>query len=387
MSKSPEIRVNPELLIWARESSGIEIPEVAKRFKIRDEVVESWERGEKPITYLRLESLADFYQRPLAALFLPHAPADFATPTDFRTSGKNIKITREIRHAVRRSRLIRNTFFEINENYKKFERKKITIQNDPEKIAKSERENLGITFEVQRKWGVGREAFNNWIKILEENGIIILQMGFPIDELNGFSLGDGEKAPVIVINSRDVFPRKIFTLFHEYCHLLLDANGICKLKIDSKEFQKETSIESFCDKFASAFLVPDNILLERPEINLVKNKEEGDKAIKRLADMFKVNRQVILLRLFLKNHISRDFYDDKKKQYDREFIGILKKKKEAEKKSPGGPPPHIMAVSQNGKLFTRTVLSAYRQGRISNKEISTYLGVKLQHIPNIESII
>ena len=39
MSRSPEINVNPELLVWARESSGIEVPEVAKRFGIKKKIL------------------------------------------------------------------------------------------------------------------------------------------------------------------------------------------------------------------------------------------------------------------------------------------------------------------------------------------------------------
>ena len=84
--KSLEIAVAPKILIWARESIGRNIEEVAKRLKVSENTVTSWESGQKNPTLLQLEKLAKtIYKRPLAAFFLPSPPTEPAPPTDFRT--------------------------------------------------------------------------------------------------------------------------------------------------------------------------------------------------------------------------------------------------------------------------------------------------------------
>ena len=43
----------------------------------------------------------------------------------------------------------------------------------------------------------------------------------PVDDARGFSLTDGEPY-VIVVNSADADRARLFTLFHEYAHILLN---------------------------------------------------------------------------------------------------------------------------------------------------------------------
>lgn len=388
MGKSSGVKVNPRLLQWARESLGVETEDVAKRLGVKESLVKEWEGGDKLISYRRLETLATFFHRPLAAFFLPTVPLEPPSPTDFRIPVRRaVVISKALKLAVRRARFLRNVFSKVKPDHKKFERKEIKISDNPEVIASKEREGLGISFDAQRSWPVGPGALSNWIKILEENGVLVFQKGFPETELNGFSITENNTAPIIVLNSRDVAPRKIFTLFHEYCHLLLRAGGICKLKVTSNEFERDTSVESFCDRFAGDFLVPKDILFARPEIEQIRKRIDDERAIKRLADLFKVSRQVILLRLLLSRDIGRDYYDEKKRKFDAEFTEFLKIKRAREKKSKSGPPPYILSVSQNGKLYTRAVVKAFKEGRISTKEVSGYLGVKLHHLPNVESLL
>ena len=72
------ISINPNLLIWARESLGLSIDEVVHKLdrkSITTDVFESWENGVTSPTYLQLERLAyDIYKRPIAIFFFlnPH---------------------------------------------------------------------------------------------------------------------------------------------------------------------------------------------------------------------------------------------------------------------------------------------------------------------------
>lgn len=50
-------------------------------------------------------------------------------------------------------------------------------------------------------------------------------------------------------------------------------------------------------------------------------------------------------------------------------------------------PLHRRAVRDNGRAFTRLVLSAHSQGRVANSDVSNLLGVKLKHLPKIDAAV
>ena len=275
----------------------------------------------------------------------------------------------------------------MNPGYTKIDRGSIKLTESPEKVAWTIRQKLDLAFDIQRKWSVGKPALDKFIDIFEKQGILVLQHGFPENEISGFSLGENEKPAVIVINSRDVYSRRTFTLFHEYCHLLLDKSGICKIREDSISFERNDKIEKYCDKFASEILVPQAIFRGRPEIGNIRGRNDDENAIRKLANSFKVSRQVILLRLLFSNFISQDYYDEKKMKFDNEYREFIRKKKERERKNSGGPQPYHMAILEKGRLFSKTAVEAFRTGKISNKDVAGYLGVKLKHIPTIESML
>ena len=66
-------------------------------------------------------------------------------------------------------------------------------------------------------------AFSYYRNLIENNGISVFQ--YPLIGVRGFSLTDRE-FPVIVINSGDYPNGKIFSLFHELCHILFNIGGI-----------------------------------------------------------------------------------------------------------------------------------------------------------------
>jgi transcriptional regulator with XRE-family HTH domain len=73
-SKSFNVSVEPDVLIWARESIGMSEPEVVKRIKgITINTIKEWEKkgGAVKPTFAQIEKLSKIYKRPLSA-FLFH---------------------------------------------------------------------------------------------------------------------------------------------------------------------------------------------------------------------------------------------------------------------------------------------------------------------------
>jgi len=87
MVKSPEIKVNPDVLKTLRESSGYTVEEIAKKIKTTVTKVQEAEKGIASFTLTQIKKLADIYHRSLAAFFTDTLPAMPAL-TDFRINKK-----------------------------------------------------------------------------------------------------------------------------------------------------------------------------------------------------------------------------------------------------------------------------------------------------------
>ena len=183
------------------------------------------------------------------------------------------------------------------------------------------RNDLKVDAQTQFHWKDENIALNEWKKVLENRGILVFQIGMPIEETRGFSLTDN-KTPAVVLNLRDSINGRIFSLFHEYAHLLLDKSGICDMEEQDYLQQEDKAIERFCNHFAGAILVPKDVLLAH---DLVKPRKWSDELIEKIARSFKVSQEVILRRLVIFSLASRDLY---KRKHEEWLIKAKEKQKE-----------------------------------------------------------
>ena len=75
------VKVQPELLQWARERSGMDEIALSKRIP----QLKTWERGDKQPTFKQIEAFAKATNTPLGFLFLPAPPAEKLPIPDLRT--------------------------------------------------------------------------------------------------------------------------------------------------------------------------------------------------------------------------------------------------------------------------------------------------------------
>lgn len=76
------VKINPELLVWARLNEGLDRYQAALMLGIQDFDLERYETGAKQPSAKFLQKCAEVYRRPLAAFLLPKPPKQFrAQPT------------------------------------------------------------------------------------------------------------------------------------------------------------------------------------------------------------------------------------------------------------------------------------------------------------------
>lgn len=197
MTKSTEAFINHELLIWARQSAGLNLEQASKKVGVPEERLASWESGQNRPTINQLRKLANAYKRPLAVFYLPTPPRDFQLLRDYRqlTAGPHEPESPGLLLAVRRAWAQREIAIEL---YGNLDEKPpqfpiaTSTTDEPEVLALKIRNELGISQEIQTGFVRKYEAFNWWRDSLESKGILVFQaIEVDISEMRGFSLTDG----------------------------------------------------------------------------------------------------------------------------------------------------------------------------------------------------
>lgn len=378
MSKSVDALVEPKLLVWARESLNLDIDTVARKIHVKPEKLQLWESDQAKPSIAQLKKLAHLYKRPLAVFYLPSPPKDFDALHDFRRiaeapayySPELLFLIRE----VQEKREIYLELLEITESEATKFNPTIQRTTNYAQIANHIRELLQVNIETQFGWKDKYEALNSWKIAIENLGVLVFQSSnVAVSEMRGFAIYN-EQYPIIVINAKDSPKGRIFTLLHEFVHLLFKQGGICILE----EAGIDKDDEVFCNLLAGSVLVPEKILEGLPIVKDVKSPREwSDDEIIALADKFKVSREVIVRRLLSIGRTTKTFYEKKR----AEFSKYSSTQKKTTKK--GFLPVANKVLRDFGKPFVQTVLNAYYSDTIGASAVADYLGVRLRHLQRI----
>ena len=362
------IAVNPKILKQARESLGMSFDDVAARMGVASDAVAKWESGEKHPTYSQLEKLAyTVYKRPLALFFFPSLEEKSASK-QFRSlpaeAVRNLSIG--IRLMARKANAfligLRELFGDVNPaKVKIFREFDINVDSNMRDIARRVRECLGVSVAAQIAWRDDSSALRMWRQAVENAGISVFRGPFKDHNYSGFCLHDVE-FPIIYINSSMTKNRQIFTIFHEMAHILMGKGGV--------DFRSPILVgdrtEAACNRFAAEVLLPGNVFLA--DIEGISDPTADD--INNLARRYKVSRETIWLRFLTEQKIDRRRCDQELRTLHDSFSP--NKGKEDSPKFPVNPnqPSYLSAK------YTDMALAQYHQRRITDVELSRYLGIK-----------
>ena len=244
---------------------------------------------------------------------------------------------------------------------------------------------LNVDYRTQSAWRDPRVAFLAWRSRIEALGVLIFQAStIERDEASGFAYW-AKKRPFIVVNRKDAYSRRNFSLLHEFAHLMLHQSGVSDLDVDAPRRKEDAQIETFCNQIAAAALMPRAHFLSEA---LIAKKGPGrhewpEETIDALAATYGVSREAVVRRLLTFNRTTSAFYHQKRAQYAAEFREQLAAQKAASADKPIPRNMSLETVANLGHTFIRLILENYHQGRLSLSEVSGYLGVKTRHLPGI----
>jgi Zn-dependent peptidase ImmA (M78 family)/DNA-binding transcriptional regulator YiaG len=392
MSKRIPALVEPTVLIWARETSGYSIEDVAAKLKKEPEAIAAWESGERHPFMGQLRRLSEIYKRSISDFYLPVPPQEPPIPHDFRRAPGQVAfnyspaLRRQLRFARERRELALSLYAEADQ-YLPIPKDRISLDMDPEAIGGHIRKLLDIDFDEQMRWGDGRAAYNAWRRRIEIFGALVLQfVDVSPDEAWGFSIVE-ETLPVIGINRKLSPNGRTFTMLHEFTHVLLGEGSICDIDDFSPRDEAEWRVERFCNRVAAAALMPKVLFLRQ---NIVLKHERGlpywdDSEITQLARVFGVSREATVRRLETFKLTTMEFYLSKCQQYQQEFAAMQRRERERSSGFRRNMPQE--ALSNLGRSYVSLVLQNYHEDRITLMDASQYLGVRAEKVRAVEELV
>lgn len=393
MGSSPKVEVEKRILLWARETSGLDIPTVASKVGTKPARVREWEDGRSQPTIKQLRKLARAYMRPVGLFFLPELPEDPESIKDFRKIPDEFaeEMSPALRFEIRLARDRRDEALELMSDLDEEPptiRRRFRFHDDPDQVAAELRQLLGVSIDEQTRCRTKYEAFKSWQRAIEEKGILVFQTGVLRNlivlpkEARGFSVAE-QPYPVIVVNGKDHHSARCFTLIHELTHILLDDGGLCDLHNPFRVVSETDRTEVFCNRVAGSTLVPADTLIGTEVVrDHGSHSEWADDELATLARMFWVSWEVILRRLLILGRTTNSFYNRWRHERDDLFPGP---------EVPGTTeikiPAPVRVIMRNGRLFPTLVLRALRDRRITSFEASDILGTGPHRLGDIEGAL
>lgn len=376
-----ETHVNPLVLQWARETSGLTIEEVARKLRLSSSTVLGWESGHHAPTYIQLETLAyKVYKRPIAVFFFPEPPEEKELEEEFRLlpSSKPTDIKADTRFQLRIAKSMQLSLIELNYGHNPCKRTifhdvKIDIHNPILQQAQVIRNYIGVKLETQVAWKNTDVALKKWRQAVESVGVYVFKNAFKQKDVSGFCLND-DQFPIIYLNNSNSKNRQIFSIFHELSHILLNVNAMCKINSELDAFVPDhyRHVEQFCNALAAEILMPTDDFDDQ----ITQLNSQPNDVINMLTKRYKVSPETVLRRLLEKKRITQSEYQQKIKHFTK-----------YRKDSGQGGNYYAMKTAYLGENYIKLVLSRYYQGKIDIYQVTNYLNVKTKHISDLESFV
>jgi Zn-dependent peptidase ImmA (M78 family) len=281
--------VKPAVLRWAIAEDGRPVTEIAERAEVNLFELQAWLSGDESPSQGQVSRLSDVLGRSRATLLLPEPPVAASTPTAFRRAvGSGNEVSPKARKVVRESRQIQKALSWIRRDEEPVSLPLSTFMTKPDEAAAEAREWVGLSVESQLSWSDDYQALREWRARLDANGIYVFVLQIGKGEIRGFSDWD-DYAPMIGVNTSSTTPAaRVFSIAHELGHLVCRNDATCE------DFGvtgvAQSKIESWCEAFAAAFLMPGGDVRE-----VLRQQAESARADKPPSDIDQVR---LLMRRF-----------------------------------------------------------------------------------------
>lgn len=372
---------NGEMLRWARDWRGRSPEEAAGKLRIPVDRILAWENidDDDVPTVRQARILADFYERQFLEFFYDEPPEikesglipDFRTDAHAADPHENREIL-AIQHWAEAQRLNALDLFDgLGDEPPEFPGGLVaTIRDDVEEVAIAARKALRFSIEEQKRLTATeqRNLPNLLRERMEEAGVLVLRRNRLAEwGVSGLCIA-AFPLPIIVFSAESP-GRQAFTLMHEFGHVVLRQSAISGTEPVRDTASYDRKVEQWCNRFASAFLVPAVALAELRPLPPEPTPQIDDVTLGTLARVFRVSPHAMLIRLVHLGYVEPEYYWGVKLPQFRAHERAWKK---------GGRSLYWASrvVNSLGNLYTGLVLEAWGTGKIPFHHAADFFGLK-----------
>lgn len=382
--------INPEILIWARETAGLDLETAARKIELNAarglsgaERLAAIEAGDVMPSAPLLRRMADKYHRPILTFYLPKVPAPPELGQDFRTlpdqgDESNVLLATLLRDVKARQALVRETLEDDDD----------AVEVELVGSAKGIRDAAGLSAAIARAIGFDRAAYRAHAKneeafaylrtLVEAKGVFVLLAGdcghwstaIEISIFRGFAIAD-RLAPFIVINDQDAKAAWAFTLLHELGHLLLGETGV-------SGGAPAAGIEQLCNDAAGALLV------DRAEVaalqRLLRGGEGDINVISAFANQASISQSMVAYQLFRVGVIDEGRWIELRDTFRRRWVAQKERERERNRGKDGGVNWYVVRRHRLGSAILAVARQGMADGSLTPTRAARMLGVKPMNV-------
>lgn len=358
MSQKYNVTISQPILEWIVSHVQME--------NLTDKIVnylEVWTRGEKQPTFNQVEQVSKATGIPFGYFFLSDPPTEDLSIVEYRTvdSLELENPSRDLIDTVHdmslRQDWMRNHLISQN----------ASPLNYVGKYSKSSlstiAEEIRVLLSLSEDWFLNSkttsESFNYIRSALSNAGTMVMMSGIvgnnthrtlSVKEFRAFTLIDNY-SPLIFINSSDSINGKLFSLLHEFSHVLIGENSLFNAQYDND--RSINSKETKCNAVAAEILVPQEYFQKIWKKKIKKFTREN--LVVDLASHFNCGTIVVARRALDNNFISYQEYSE----ITRQAIQLYNEKKLKSNNNKGGNYYATAASRLDNQFFTHLVSSVH----------------------------
>ncbi|NKB49848.1 MAG: ImmA/IrrE family metallo-endopeptidase [Alphaproteobacteria bacterium] len=385
-------RLNPNIMIWARETAGFTPEEAVVKLGIREargveptERLAKLESGETEPTRPMIVKMAKSYRRPLVTFYMSHPPSDGDRGEDFRTLPADYGAETDailgalLRDFRARQSMVRAVMEEEDEADALPFVGSMEVADGYIQVAEEVRRVLDLDLNTYRRYGSIEEAFSYLRAKAEDAGIFVILAGnlgshhtaIDVETFRGFAVAD-DVAPFVVINDQDAKTAWSFTLLHELTHIWLGQTGVSGAIA-------EKNIEKFCNDVAGELLLPVAELEGLAEVNR-RSFAEAVEAIGGFAGNRNISRAMVAYKLFRNEFIDFEDWQRLSQFFSRQWFENRAAARERSRDTDGGPNYYVVRRHRVGASLINLVRRMTANGALTTSKAGKVLGVKPKNV-------
>ena len=357
-----KVTIKPAILNWILQK--IQFENVASSTL---ELLTKWQSGEKTPTFNQVEDVSRKINIPFGYFFLDTPPVENCPILEYRTVN-SVAIPEPSRNLIDTY----DQMVEMQEWMTEYLQENgyeelsfggiVTLDTPVNIIVKAIREHLNLNVNWFASCKTATEAYKLICSGVEEIGVLVMSNGIVgnntrrklnVDEFRAFTVVN-KNAPLIFINNCDTETGKLFSIMHEFTHVLLGVNSLYNDGYGHEE--NRSNIEKICNAAAAEVLVPSaifNFLWDKTDETISAHMET-------VAGYFHCSRYVIARKALDQHKISRKTYDETVKELDKQFKAW--EAEQSKNKSGGGNFYRTMS-SRLDHRFIRALAQSAEEGR------------------------